>query len=337
MVSYCPKCQTKTLTTDARFCSACGAKFLEAETPTPAGDVTATEKPKATGASNLVLGLLFAVLGLGVVAKFMLALGGIPPDPQDNSGLAFWSAVAFAVLFRRWGKSGWLGALAGIAAAFVFATSMHLVAHYNESDARKAMRSPPFPAIKKFDPAAYQQMQTVFESVEKDKSLTYEAKISRVQALVVPILIRAVKQTSSEALVRYTEVRVATYEEVARANAGDCVALITGEAKPDVAIRMRTYQSAGNREATSAAMSSVIEEAANKTGHFELSEKESSDLMSRIETKLAERGLSTEYILGEKRTGTMEQQCQSGIHLFRESLRLPEPARSGFLRYLIAG
>src|SRR5258708_33280965 len=81
MIAYCPKCATKILAVDARFCNSCGAK-LPPEDSGESQTAAPSAKPKRKRMSAIVLGVLVVLFIGTAAAPIIFASQGLLPNDR---------------------------------------------------------------------------------------------------------------------------------------------------------------------------------------------------------------------------------------------------------------
>ena len=293
--------------------------------------------PRRGRGSLLALWVLGTILVLTPLGPLFFSFQGINGFPGKHGAYyVFWAAVFFAVLFRRRGSSGWLGAISGFGIGAVVVIAIGAIAHANRNPYEAALREPVFLAIQKIDPAVFEQIKSEARAMPNAVSDSSRAEfLRRIHPHILPLFRRVVAITSDQALRRFVEVKLRQLRELAASSSDDCAALATESFAPGQAVRIAMGASPGLREANVEAMMFVIEQAVGHPPIQKLAKEEGARLVDTAESLLRAKGLTSLNLDTSTTSVSAETRCRTAIALYETVMLLGEPDGSQLLRYLV--
>jgi len=340
---FCSHCGERVVSLEARFCSKCGNELNRADEPKPERQDKADAPTNQRSAplapvrlGGIVLVLLVAAT-IGIYAAILIpAFEGIRAGGPNVSGAVIWTCILFYVLFRRFGKNGWMGAIAGFGVGFLVLVAADVVARAKQNEPAYILsHNPEYLAIQKYDPDEFQRIKTELEALSREPNATKQLVLAKLAPMLVAVVQKALTQTTDEAIVQFARSKLTSLEEVANGSFDDCAAVISGKVNPDSLSRIVAYSTEQSRKANSEAMVRLIEGAASKPRQPSSDEARYGRLIAQVEVKLKTRGLSTEHVFSDAPDITPKERCAAGIQIFREALNLKEPDRAFLLRMLL--
>ena len=133
-------------------------------------------------------------------------------------------------------------------------------------------------------------------------------------------------------MVQLTKAKVRQFEEVAKANANDCVVLTSGrlaDQPPEGQARIIASTSKATAEALRDAMVKVLNDADAHRSEPSLPDKNRFNVLyEQLDAKLKSgHGTSAYYFSDESSKAPADIKCKAGILVFSEALTLPEKDR----------